>query len=52
MSCTCGSREGCAEHGPQPREHPVLCTMCYLRTTWAVDGICNECHRLRERANA
>lgn len=41
-ACGCPSRLGCHVHGPQPREHAVLCRTC-RRPTWAVTAICDRC---------
>lgn len=40
--CTCGSRVGCAAHGPQPRDHAVHCLLC-LCETWNHNAICDHC---------
>jgi hypothetical protein len=42
-ACTCGSVYGCYQHGPQPREHAVICRKC-PKGTFALDGWCTE-HR-------
>ena len=44
--CNCHTRLGCEAHGPQPREHAVTCRHCQ-RATWALDAVCDECHRSR-----
>jgi len=43
LPCSCPSRYGCERHGPQVREHAVLCRVCKDWLTWATDALCSAC---------
>lgn len=42
--CTCHRLTGCSIHGPQPREHRVVCKRCPV-LTWNISGVCDHCTR-------
>lgn len=41
MSC-CPSRRGCVTHGPNPRDHSVICRTCPA-STWNISAHCDDC---------